>query len=75
MATHFFIQVSRPLFAHGGSLQAPLCPPPRPVQRKSRCAPRKKDKKQNKEKKKENATRKREQKEIQHRLPAPPISN
>jgi len=29
-----FIRVSRPLSARGGTLQTPLCPPPRPVPRR-----------------------------------------
>ena len=38
MAAHFFIQVSRPLSARGGTLQAPLCLPPRPCPKKTRRA-------------------------------------
>ena len=33
----------------GGMLQAPLCPPPRPVPRKNKCAPRRSHKKEPKE--------------------------
>ena len=43
-----FLRVSRPQSARGGSLQAPLCPPPRPVPRKNRYAPKKETKRKRK---------------------------